>query len=746
MSASKTPVAAGDLTRKHFRQDCLKYVLQGGLRMPDGHQPQAGFRVPDDYAGVCVASQQDPEADAKMIGYLNELGIRHVRMDFTYDSLGAHGERFLAGLLEEDFQVLLRLLPPPAEAERMAEPSVHQRWETFVGEVLQRFGNRLEAVEIGNVVNRRRWSGYKSIEDFMTAWSLAWKQVRAHGVTLAGPNVTDFEPPYNYAFLKAMQRRGELPDIHTNNLFVERVIRPEAYDHRVAGRWMTLLLKLNLIKKARMLGRLGDSFGITRTYSTTAFWTLPRIGRRLVDSEEKQADYLTRYMVLTAASGGLQRAYWGPLVSQREGLVDDATGQPASHELVGQYTQNNGCWRNYVRRPAFSAMATFNRLIPGTRYLGAVPTGTELHIHRFANDTRQVHVVWTTNSQAAVLEDIYTSADLAQAEVLDHTAEPLDSEPGLATEVPLYLCWPAAQNVAVNAAAKVVPGLIVHANRPDGRHYYYSDDTWRGAVFAASRTEADQLIAVLHPDRVAPPGGENILRKARNVIWSIDDPTCAGRKLAIKKPNRLKWNKKIVDHFKPTKGMRSWSGANQLRRMGIDSPAPVAWFERHTRKDTLNNWYVCVHAGKIPSVRDFFEHYTRGETEYMGFTRDEFFRPLSEFLLQMHGKGVFFRDLAGGNILVETGPDNSLEFTLIDTARARFYDKPTSLGKRLSDLKRTCYKLDWAGREAFMSMYLEALGHSFSWPYRVPFHYFDWKAKTKRRLKGKHKRSRRKAS
>ena len=250
------------------------------------------------------------------------------------------------------------------------------------------------------------------------------EQVRARGVVLAGPNVTDFEPPYNYGFLKAMERRGELPDIHTNNLFVERVIRPEAFDHRVAGRWMTQLLKLNLVKKARVLGRLSDSFGIAKTYSTTAFWTLPRIGRRLVDSEEKQADYLTRYMILTAASGGLQRAYWGPLVSQREGLVDDATGQPATHELVGRYTQNNGCWRSYVRRPSFSAMATFNKLIPGTRYLGEVPTGNGLHIHRFANEERQVHVVWATHSQAAMLGDIYTAEDLEQAQVfvLDQVA------------------------------------------------------------------------------------------------------------------------------------------------------------------------------------------------------------------------------------------------------------------------------------------------------------------------------------
>lgn len=742
MSVSNNPASSRVHIRNRFFLDCLIYVLRGGLRLPGGHRPQEGTQIPEDYVGICVASHEDPESDASMISYLEELGIRHVRMDFTYDSLGSHGERFLKVLLAEGFHVLLRLLPPQADASRMGESAAQLRWKGFVAEVLERFGSQLEAVEIGNVVNRRRWSGYQSVEDFLTAWSLATEQVRARGVVLAGPNVTDFEPPYNYGFLKAMERRGELPDIHTNNLFVERVIRPEAFDHRVAGRWMTQLLKLNLVKKARVLGRLSDSFGISTTYSTTAFWTLPRIGRRLVDSEEKQADYLTRYMILTAASGGLQRAYWGPLVSQREGLVDDATGQPASHELVGRYTQNNGCWRSYVRRPSFSAMATFNRLIPGTRYFGEVPTGNGLHIHRFANEERQVHVVWATHSQAAMLCDIYTAEDLAQAQVLDPVAGQLDGVTGLATEVPVYLCWPAYRGIPINSSAKVKPGLAVHANRPGGRHYYYKDNVWHGMVFAANRAEADRLIEVLHPDRVAPPGGDNVLRKARNVIWSVDDPVRPDRKLTVKKPNRLKWNKKIVDHFKPTKGVRSWSGANQLRRMGIDSPDPVAWFECHTRKDTLNNWYVCAHAGNIPSVRNFFEHYAKGGIEFEGIARNDFFQALSDFLLRMHQRGVFFRDLAGGNILVEIADDKSLNFTLIDTARARFYEKPTSIGKRLSDLKRTCYKLDWSGREVFMSMYLQALGRSFSWPYRVPFHYFDWKAKTKKRLKGKHKRKR----
>lgn len=126
MSVSNSPVSSGVRTRNRFFLDCLMYVVGGGLRMPGGHRPPAATLVPHEFTGVCVASQEDPDADASMIGYLNELGIRHVRMDFTYDSLQGHGERFLNGLLDEGFQVLLRLLPPPAEASRMGEPSVHQ--------------------------------------------------------------------------------------------------------------------------------------------------------------------------------------------------------------------------------------------------------------------------------------------------------------------------------------------------------------------------------------------------------------------------------------------------------------------------------------------------------------------------------------------------------------------------------------------------------------------------------------------
>src|SRR5690606_30993206 len=123
---------------------------------------------------------------------------------------------------------------------------------------------------------------------FLSMWEIGWHEVRRRGLTLMGPGVTDFEPPWNVGMLALLAERGLLPDIHTDNLFSERCTEPERFDHKILGRRLVRLHKFNLIKKARLLARLGADQGVPRLVSPSAFWTLPRIERMLPDSEEKQ--------------------------------------------------------------------------------------------------------------------------------------------------------------------------------------------------------------------------------------------------------------------------------------------------------------------------------------------------------------------------------------------------------------------------------------------------------------------------
>jgi len=286
----------------------IGYVLRGRLFNPGGHRPIPGHVVPDDFVGVGVAASDDPAVDDYIIERLNEGGIRKVRVDFTYGDGERPASRLLERLCEESFKVMLHLVQPFESASKMADQREQAIWRDFIADTLDNYGDRVDVVEIGSTINRKRWAGY-SLSDFLTMWEIAHQEVRSRGLRLAGPSVTDFEPLFNIGILSLLKKRGQLPDIHTDNLFSERCTEPERFDHKVFGRRLASLAKVNLVKKAAILQKIGAYFGVPKLLSPAAFWTLPRIERMLPDSEQKQADYLSRYMVLCAASGALEGAW-----------------------------------------------------------------------------------------------------------------------------------------------------------------------------------------------------------------------------------------------------------------------------------------------------------------------------------------------------------------------------------------------------------------------------------------------------
>ena len=75
----------------------------------------------------------------------------------------------------------------------------------------------------------------------------------------------------------------------------------------------------------------------------------------------------------------------------------------------------------------------------------------------------------------------------------------------------------------------------------------------------------------------------------------------------------------------------------------------------------------------------------------------------------MHDRGIYFRDLSGGNILVQQD-DGKLRVKLIDTARTRVFTKGLPRHRRLSDLTRATHKLNAAGRETLLQHYFNTHG------------------------------------
>ena len=705
-------------------------MLSGKLRSKKGYQPPAGHYIPADFAGIGVATAADARMDDAVIHHLNTLGVQQVRLDFTYGDDQNHVARFLEKLIALDFKVMLHLVQPFDAAKQMESSGAQEEWQQFLIFTLDRFGSNIELLEIGSTINRKRWAGY-TLSTFLTTWDIAYKAAKARNIKLAGPNITDFEPPYNIGILSLLEARGQLPDIHTDNLFSERCTEPERDDHKILGHRLAPLGGFRLVKKAFVLQEIGENFGVPEFYSPSAFWTLPRIHRVLANAEEKQADYLARYMLLCAASGALKRASWGPLICHREGLIDDGVEAYPKLERITHYASVLG--EDLSVRPAFNAFKTFAELIPGSYYEACLDDANGLEVHAFSNQDKLIHAAWTINGRTAALSDIYSDVDIAQAECISRDGEILSTAPDYITESPVYLCWPKSRRVTVNTQAKLIDDLAIDAHIGKS-HYMYRQADWRGTILAENAAEADLLRFALNPANIAAPAKAAVLRKARNAIWTIADPRDPSKKLVIKQPVRMHLHKKFLDRFKPSKGLRSWNGASELLRRGVETARPIAYFEKVGDKTLTQNYYICEFVAADFSARDIFSAFAQGQKSYQGIGEEEIYKALAEYLLTMHGRGVFFRDLSGGNILVKNS-DGKLSFSLIDTGRAHFYLHGTDLSKRISDLTRVCNKLHSEGRDRFMQIYMSGLGKEFGAWHRLPFHLYNAKVGMKRALK-----------
>ena len=716
-------------------RDGLRYILSGGLSIRDGHLPPPNLTVPEDFFGIGVASNPDPATDTYIINQLRELGVLQVRLDLSYDDIISYQGRFCEALLSAGFFVTLRLIPPFESAKNMHLAAEQTSWRAFVDAVIGQYGSRIKQIEIGNTINRKRWAGY-NWQGFFAAWKIAYNAIKARKIMLLGANIQDFEPLYNVSLLKTLRENNQLPDVQTNNLFAERVSEPERFDHRILKYRWAKLFKFNLVKKARLLAKIGQDFDVPHTSSTGAFWAIYRIERKLMYGAQKQADYLTRYFTLLAASGGLKQAFWGTLLCHREGLIDDGL-QDADYpalERIAHYQHADGELINYKPLPSFYAMQAVANKLSGAQYFGFLASGADLEIHRFLQHGQQLHVAWTINGTAIPLQEIYTHASLSIASYAHRDGNNFCAEtPDLLTEEPVYISWPKDFKVDTVIKPRITKPLAIDAHLPESSYFTCSQPSWQGLILAANQAELAQIVAALNPEMLIAPEKPQSLRHARNAIWTMSHPADVNRQITVKKPVKMYWHKTLLDQYRPSKARRSWNGAMQLSRRGITTAKPIAFFERDNDKSLKQNFYICEFVQADCHIGQVFNAFSAGESEFMGINQEQIYAQLARFIVKMHSRGCYFRDLSGGNILVNIRAE-TLQFTLIDTARARFSDHAMPMHQRLADLTRACHKLNWQGRERFLGHYLGLIARQLTWYYKWPFYMYDAKVWLKRRV------------
>lgn len=732
--------------------DGLGYFLRGGMCIKNGHLPPLnqslttnqlpsnGHIVPNDFIGICVATNANPAVDTYVIEQLNDLGIKQVRLDFSYGDLTSFNARFLQRLIADNFAVTLHLVQPFTAAKNMLQIDEQQIWRNFLQAVLNTFGSQIKQIEIGTTVNRRRWSGY-NFDGFLQTWDIAYAEIKARNITLIGPNIQDFEPFYNVSLLKHFKTKNQLPDIVSNNLFSERVIEPEGVDFRIFKYRWTRIFNYNLIKKARILKKISVDFGVSRLISPVAFWAIYRIQRMLYNGAQKQADYAARYFLLLSASGALAQANWGALICQREGLINDGLSEADYPDLerVAHYKQADGSLENYQTRPSFNAVKTVAKLIQGAHYIKPIATSNGLEIHHFKQGSQHIHAAWVINGKAEFLSALYSESTLKIATILHRDGMPLTTNLDLITETPIYLIWDNEDAISLVSQVATQPKLTSKVSidrHTQGQHYFkFEQNGWQGLVLARNNDEAQLLMQTLHPEQLQSPNKDKALRHARNAIWAVADPRKPLQQLTIKQPVKMYPHKAFLDRFKPSKAKRSWNGAMELMRRNIATAPPVAYFEKVGDLSLKQNFYVCEFVKADCTVGQLFSAFASGENSYLGVTTEEVFVQLAQFCNNIHNRLIYFRDLSGGNVLVKILAENQLQFSLIDTARLHSFNHPPFPVKhRIADLTRICHKLDWKNRERFMQIYMGLTGRKFTWQHKFQFHCYDFKVGLKRRI------------
>lgn len=703
---------------------------------------EPGLTISADFFGINIAPSRDPQVDDYIISRLKELGLRHVRMNFSYESLEGDAERLLKKILQADFQVMLDILPPKEDAAILDnDVAAQQRWRDFVNAVVSRYGDQLAYIEIGTTPNRGQWSGFEP-QSYLAVWQIAYQAVMAadKNISLAGPNVSDFEPIINISLLAAIQRQGMAPVVHTDNLFVERVIEPEAYDHRVFGRLLEPLFKLNLVKKARIFAAISHRYGAMQTMCTYTCWTSKRLSRWTVFPEQKKVDYLVRYLVTVAVSGALERVYWGPLICSRDGLIDDSAEGYPEIDNVSFYKAVRGEYDALQPEPAFYALKQLIETLQGARCVQAVNADNGLNHFIFDTaDKQQLHIAWMQDRLILPLSTLYLDKQLAGAQIF--TAQGIRQDAIMSiTEHPIFIVFDQNQSALLTAAQMkawdIAPKGAIFTSVEGIYFLPWAEGDWQGTVAVKAGEDPAEKAAAMLPASLLSLPQLGVHRDQRNKVWSVNNPLDPNEILVVKQ-NRATGVKKFTYRFRSSKGQRHWNNASEMIRRGVNSPMPIAYFERIKASGVRHNYYVCEWVADAFSARAAFTAFAQGDIAFAGFRREDIYQALAIYICTMHDKGIIHNDLSGGNLLMTKNVEIGIEVTAIDIGRARILQqgKQLSQKQRLTDLARACYKLDWPNRRLFMQSYFDAYGKLFAAGWEKPLDNYDKKQVMKRKLK-----------
>jgi tRNA A-37 threonylcarbamoyl transferase component Bud32 len=367
------------------------------------------YRRPVPFGGLGVALRPWRRAPEALLTELDTLGVRRALLRLHPWENESHDEEELARALHGRGYELSFALPQVRELVKDPE-----RWRAAVARLGERFAPYGRHFQIGQAINRSKW-GVWNLGEYRRLAEIAEQELRRHpGVQLLGPSVIDFE---YYQTAAALNLGGRYRfDGVSALLYVDRRGAPENPQAGLDTVGKVVLLKA-IAETAR---RAAPSVWITEVNWPLREGPHSPAGRAVSVDEERQADYLVRYMILTQSTGLVERVFWWQAIAKGYGLID---ADPATGELR--------------RRPAFWALAHLARRLEGWKSLGPLAAAPDQRVFAFEDPAG---ASWWVAWSLAERSMLALERRLREAFGRDGEALPLPGGPEIALgSAPVYL-------------------------------------------------------------------------------------------------------------------------------------------------------------------------------------------------------------------------------------------------------------------------------------------------------------------
>jgi hypothetical protein len=373
---------------------------------------------------IGMAVNPSPEDAEREISLLAGLGRIPAFVRF-YHHEGREQRQFRARLVHAlqraGHPVVIALVQ---DRKAVREPAA---WREFAVEVLESAGQAVEAVEIGQNINRAKW-GIWDFRDVKALYApIVELRERFPALRFIGPGAIDFEYPFVLSALREWPAAVPLAAL-SHHLYVDRRGAPEnpqgAFGPLEKFALARAIARHSPICADRVvISEVNWPLAGTGVYSPILAPYLPPGAHHNVGgaSEDEYGDYMLRYLCLALGSGMVDSVYWWRLVAHGFGLVDD---------------RDPGGWRP---RPAYAMLRAFLHLLGESTLVEAQLPGREGDRHgryRFAFRRPDGEIVALTYAHGP---SIPFPADEAFGHAEDAFGQALAATPARLAGRPIYL-------------------------------------------------------------------------------------------------------------------------------------------------------------------------------------------------------------------------------------------------------------------------------------------------------------------